>query len=412
MLRLKNNPFKKPIYIKAALFIFAALLPFQFPQVPITLSLILLLFFGLFVFEFGHFRQKFLYNPQALIFVLFYLWMAAGLAYTPSPEEGEKNLVLKITFLLLPLFFALVPPLKKSTIKHTALAFALAVALSNAVSLGKAVFNYGQSGDLGAFFYGSLHVSPFVSMHYLAWFNAFALVVFLFGNAQGLIKRIAPWLALLSAVMIILLSVRIQFIAVPVTLLSIVFLLKVKFTPRSLRWGLALPAILIMLLLFPGSKKRMLDTADEVKSMLEMGTDKQTNQRVYLWKYGSQIVVENWLLGTGTGSAADVMHQKLLTCDARFWDGEKNVYLHQTRYNYHNMYLQVFGTHGVVGFLFFMFLMISAVALAIRRKDPLALGFIVLSAFVFITDSALERQAGVLFFAFFYGLFFVHRPQR
>lgn len=411
MLRLKNNLPKNPIYIKAALFTFAALIPFQIPQVPITLALVLLLFFGLFSFEFTRFREKFLHNPQALIFVLFYLWMVAGLAYTPLPAEGDKNLVLKITFLLFPLFFALLPMLKSSTIRLTLFTFAFGVSLSNILSLGKAFFTYAKYGDVNAFFYDSLHISPFVSMHYMAWFNAFALMVFLFGDAQGWVRKAAPWGALLSAAMVLLLSVRIQFVAVPVTLLLIVFLLKIRFKRRHLRWGWVLPAILVLMLLLPGSKKRMIDTADEVKSMLEIETQKQTNQRVYLWKYGLEIVAENWLLGTGTGSASEAMHQKLLTCDARFWDGEKNVYLHENRYNYHNVYLQVFGTHGIVGFLFFMFLMVSAVALALKRKDAIALGFILLSAFVFITDSALERQAGVLFFAFFYGLFFVHRPQ-
>jgi hypothetical protein len=39
----------------------------------------------------------------------------------------------------------------------------------------------------------------------------------------------------------------------------------------------------------------------------------------------------------------------------------------------------------------------------------LALAFLLISALSFSTESMLQRQAGVLFFAFFYSLFFVHR---
>ena len=61
------------------------------------------------------------------------------------------------------------------------------------------------------------------------------------------------------------------------------------------------------------------------------------------------------------------------------------------------------------GFVFIIGTFFIAAVWVIRKRQSLALGFLALSAISFLTESMLERQAGVLLFSFFFGLFFVNR---
>ena len=79
-------------------------------------------------------------------------------------------------------------------------------------------------------------------------------------------------------------------------------------------------------------------------------------------------------------------------------------------YNYHNQYLQSFAAIGFFGgLLLLILLVIPGVQFLIKKKYlEVVLLFIVGSCF--LTESMLERQAGVAFISFFYTLLIILKP--
>lgn len=73
--------------------------------------------------------------------------------------------------------------------------------------------------------------------------------------------------------------------------------------------------------------------------------------------------------------------------------------------NFHNQYFQVFAELGIFGFLILVALLVLSLKKAINRKDFLAIAFTILMISLFLTESFLWRQRGVLFFTVFYMLF-------
>ncbi len=76
-------------------------------------------------------------------------------------------------------------------------------------------------------------------------------------------------------------------------------------------------------------------------------------------------------------------------------------------YNTHNQYIQVLLSCGVIAFLFFIFYLSFNFKMAIKNKNQLNIMFLIVLFFVFITESALMRNKGIVFFVFFSTLFLI-----
>ena len=73
--------------------------------------------------------------------------------------------------------------------------------------------------------------------------------------------------------------------------------------------------------------------------------------------------------------------------------------------NFHNQYIQVFAELGVFGFLILVLILYINLKKAIKHKDFMHIAFAVLMISLFLTESFLWRQRGVVFFTLFYCLF-------
>jgi hypothetical protein len=73
--------------------------------------------------------------------------------------------------------------------------------------------------------------------------------------------------------------------------------------------------------------------------------------------------------------------------------------------NFHNQYIQNFAELGVVGFLILIIILSLNIKNAIKSKDFVHIAFAILMISLFLTESFLWRQRGVLFFMIFYCLF-------
>ena len=120
--------------------------------------------------------------------------------------------------------------------------------------------------------------------------------------------------------------------------------------------------------------------------------------RILVWKAAIDIIKTNYLTGEGTGDAKDKM---LETYKEKGMLSE-----YENKLNSHNQYLNTFIALGVAGFLSLVLCLLIPLYYSFKEKNFLFIAFIFLTGLNFLFESMLERQAGVIFFAFFYTLLY------
>ncbi|MFT5183796.1 MAG: O-antigen ligase [Flavobacteriales bacterium] len=119
-------------------------------------------------------------------------------------------------------------------------------------------------------------------------------------------------------------------------------------------------------------------------------------QRLEYWKIASTVILDNPILGVGTG---DVQ----LAYDRAYAD--KKSQLHEKyRLRAHNQYLTLMLTLGIPFALLCIGIMLFYFYKKIKSGDLLFVSFIIIAALSFITEDTLETQAGITFIAFFFVL--------
>jgi O-antigen ligase len=111
---------------------------------------------------------------------------------------------------------------------------------------------------------------------------------------------------------------------------------------------------------------------------------------------------KNPILGTGVGDVQDDLDECTEGLEFTTLKGM----------NPHNQYFQYLLGTGAVGMIIFIGSLIYPFLLAYRDGNKLYLCFIFLVSLCFFTESLLERQHGVMFFAFFNSLFIFHSPEK
>jgi len=123
-----------------------------------------------------------------------------------------------------------------------------------------------------------------------------------------------------------------------------------------------------------------------------------TSVRKKIWKTSFELIKKKWLFGYGIGIGKKKLENQ--------YEKEGFIYLHQKKYNTHNQYLQFFIDHGIVGLFILIFFTFGMIIISLRQKKYIYTLFLVIIIINFMTESVLETQSGVIFFAFFNTIFF------
>jgi O-antigen ligase len=404
---------RKWLYLIGALW-FVLNLPFQFDFPPTALGLMVFGLGWILRREWRSFFRGCLSNgPWLLVFALF-CWIALGTTYTENSANGARELLLKIPMIGWPL--VLVGMEKRlSTHRQTILkAFVWSMLLSSLLLLFLAIRDFVLTGESTVFFYKTLFRWEMVPIHYFALFLSFSAALsldwMLRKHSEEKTGAALGWsLALLLFISMLALSaVRIQWIVLPV-LLIMVWIAHLRSDRR-----LALPGILLLLFsvatfsFSPSVQKRLQESLVEWQAHNDKMDGFQTNERYYLWSHGTAMIAERPILGYGTGGGNDALNRSLFHEKASFWDGEEMRPLNERRYNFHSVYLQHLGNHGVPGLLMLLLTLLFPLfkyKRVIGLQGQLFLWACLLS---FTTESMLQRQAGLFFFSFFYAWLIVH----
>jgi len=126
--------------------------------------------------------------------------------------------------------------------------------------------------------------------------------------------------------------------------------------------------------------------------------EESTSERILVWRASAQIIKNNPLVGVGTG---DVKEE--LMCE---YQNENISYAIEKSLNAHNQYLQTGVAIGIIGLLFLLFTLFAPMFKAIELRDWIYFVFLFLIVINLLFESMLERQAGVVFYAFFNALLY------
>ncbi len=356
-----------------------------------------------------HIRHS--WNP-ILIFSGIYIFHLIGMLYTENCSRGTSDLEQKLSLLAFPLMWGFVLSDAIPNRRLMIISFVLGVVVSVLVSFAESFSKFQVSGLISDFY-----MSEFPHAHhpsYLALYMNFAIAWLLLELFKGGLLgkwKIAAWVALYF------LSISLIFPASKMGFIQFVFILPFvlafAWRYKSLR-GIKIALFAGLFLLF-GIMLRFDPVASQrvsaVAIVVAEGEDAEnapaeiesSTARLHAWRLSFDEILKN-PFGVGTGDINDVMV-------ARF-SAEGLHELAEKGLNPHNNYLQIGLALGIPALLWFVFSLIYPIPLVAQRHDWLYAFFLLSIALHFMVESMLEKQSGVVFFAFFNALLFFSLPQK
>lgn len=342
-------------------------------------------------------KIQFSISFPSILLPLLYLLLAAGLLWSSNLKMGGKIMEEKLTLVLLPLVFLLVPMEKESKLL-VKLAFVLGCVFSCLSMEVIASSNFMVTGDQSIYFYTSFS-SPFGHPTYISMYINLSLLFLLeFYMYQNFIKLKGVYFIAINVVFILCLIQLSARTSQATTLLTYALALfsyrktaKITFSKKIHLVSI----ILFTFFTFMASQKLYTRITSDVKPKEGFTS---TSSRFEVWKEATLLLKDHWLMGAGTGDIKDVLMAGY----------EKNNFQYGLRHklNPHNEFLQIWISVGVIGFLIYLLALLFPIWKFVFSPE---FGLSLFPIIVFLnslTESVLENQYGILFFSFFYVLFY------
>ena len=373
------------------------------------ISIVCIFMFGISYIMWGNLRETFdnLSNNKLLALpLLFYFIHLFGLIYTTNYNYAFSDLETKSSLLFIPLLLLSFKPGSKLLIKLET-TFIYGNVFASSVCLINSLISYLNVREADVFFYEKysffLHPTYFTIYLNLSlllvikrYFNKLILplagnfkylllILFLFGNITFLTSRAGIVITLLT---------------------SLGYLIYLLLTTRKYRGKYFIHIIVILILFFSQllvlkNFNRFSYLKYEVIAAEKVGgktkkydSEGVTPTRVQLWMNAIEVIKLHPIFGVGTGDLKDELIRV-------YWERE-GIYL-----NPHNQYLQTAASLGIIGLCILLAMLTFPVHDALKKRYPMFILFIAIILLNAVTESILERQAGIVFFSFFYTYFYL-----
>lgn len=389
-------------------------------------SLFIIFIFSFVIIKFK--KEYFKFDKYCLLLVFFFLTMLLSLSFSINKDETIKALIKELPLLVIPFIFFLIN--KKEFISRQLIMrfYSYSILLFSVFFILKAALRYLFTKDVNVFFYhelvskelNAIHISVFVSM---------ALFYFLTKESK---KSLDFILTCFLFLFLILLSSKI-IIFITILLIAIFFFFYSKSANKMRLRNLIIVGSIISTIFYFENIKEKLQFEFNIKSesnightvinkkvigsniisMKEAWYNEKFNQtdyfsgtsfRVYQTRLFFEFLKEESIFWTGFGLNASYNKIEEKGIHYNVFQGNNDVEGYQKK-NFHNQYIQVFAELGVVGFLLLLLILGLNLKNALKNKDFIHIAFAILMISLFLTESFLWRQRGVVFFTLFYCLF-------
>ncbi|MFI5161096.1 MAG: O-antigen ligase family protein [Sphingobacteriales bacterium] len=142
----------------------------------------------------------------------------------------------------------------------------------------------------------------------------------------------------------------------------------------------------------------------ELKDDFSARTSQTVEPRIVRWEIAVNLISKAPLIGHGAGSEIPLLQEKYF--EKKFYTS----YLH--RLNAHNEYMSFIIKSGIWGLVVYLATLTYGFRIAIRKKDIVFFGFMMLLAVVSLSENILDVDKGVMFYSFFFPFFVFTSEQK
>jgi O-antigen ligase len=350
-------------------------------------------------------------KPGRLVVLSFaglYLLYLLGLSYTSNFDYAWFDLEVKLSLLIFPLIFATatVPMFTVNQYNKILVAFVAGCISGSLILLVHAGISQYLTHIDGSFYYTRLawyaH-STYMAMYYNL---AIAVVLILLMEKRSLPSARTAFAAMLTfflSWMILLLSSKAGLLALAMVLVSLSALAWFEYRSKIMSYLILGTGILVFSTgwialpqtfgRFSAAGKALTVQADSVRIKPESNAD-----RIAVWSVAIGIIKENPWIGVGTGDVKDAL--------IKGYASQGAIPAMEHKYNAHSQFIQTFITLGLPGFLFYLLMLAIPAVWSFMKRRWIYLLFLMVFAINSLTESMMEVQAGVVFYAFFNILLF------
>ncbi|CAI2766046.1 O-antigen ligase family protein [Flavobacterium collinsii] len=362
--------------------------------------------------------------PKVLLLpMLLYALMLMSLFWTIESKQTIKGLQKEVLFLLIPLAFCGLPKITRNQVKKVLNYYSFAMVVFAIFYLLKAIVKFVASGNKKVFFYHEL-VTLEVNAIYVAVFASLAMFCLLAKKEKSIVDKTGFSILI---VLIFLLSSK-NIIIVDLAMIIIYYFFFSTVSRRIKRLILStvvIVSISAVIFIKPVRDRFMIEfetilvdsslkktTEDNQGPIYNISLKQAWSQdkfqqndffpgaafRFFQIRIFKEMLQEENIFFTGFGldASQNKIKEKVK---------EHNLYPDYGEFNFHNEYIQIFSELGVFGFLLVISMLVVTIRKGIINKDFIHIAFSVTMIVLFLTESFLSRQRGIIFFIILYCMF-------
>jgi O-antigen ligase len=370
--------------------------PFYRRYIPITIGLWILLSIIKAIYK----KEKFKLNWRLMALVVFFLLHVVGVLWSVNQDRAGFDLEVKMSLAIVPLVF-MFSNYKVQEIKMILYTFLFTLMLAIIWLLIVGANNYYCTCETKQLLY--IHLSKEIHPSYLAYYMNVGIGIVLtdyFTSALQLFKK--RWVYITLVIFFLGFSILLLS-KIGVLTSAVLFLFLMIYWFVKGRWKLFIAFSVLSIIgpfvIYKSSKLVQLRVEEFVEGMDDENEKtwlESTSLRTVIWEESTTLFLENFWIGVGTGDVQD----ELLERYEKAGIGQA----YDMNLNAHNQILQSSVALGVLGLVAIIFILLQAF---VRMKEMkyFNLVFTLISVMFFFTESVLETQAGVVFFAVFFSVF-------
>ena len=354
-------------------------------------------------------------QPHVILFFLFYFYIAAGFFFSDDRGEALSSLSVYLPLILFPLFITCSDMVTEKLMRQAESAFIYSTCLFMLIALLYATYDVSQTHTTeliqgGAVYnkftyYGLTRVFDNWHPTYMALFCNHAVFLAIrraIAKCQEKNKSTAfgyTALIVFLSVCIFLLNSITGIVALMIIFLHfiIVLLRKIKLSGYfKIILGVFCIGIAVAFLYINPFGIQKLERVKDQKIAITDDYHERNMLTIRLAKWETHLVIisRHPLFGTTVG---DIRNTRKRTYEEMKFN---DLALHN--YNAHNEFVETAATYGIVGFVLFIAMIITAARRATNRNFGL---FLVIVLVTFLTESILERQQGMNYVMFFFAFY-------
>ncbi len=385
--------------------IIAMLLAFFMPIMPKLLPILIILLFLSLILEYKNLFFHKEYKVMTWLFALTYLFYVFGMLSSNHIKEGLFILEVKLSFLLLPIFFLFHGAFHVVTMRRIFFAFVAGCFANTFFSLYQGYQCYLEKHWWECFFSGFLAFK--IHTTYLAIYFCFSILILIYYiiNYFSRLKFYQSFLILFLIVyfsaFVVMLSSKGGLMALgTVILVSVLYFFYKRGNYRNALIIFFSSAVVMVVLVFSSDYAKIrLREAFKVYQLskeelfeLHRESTESTAVRLMIWDVTSEVINEH-PLGVGTGDGNFVLLEKYKEA------GMTGAY--NAKLNCHNQFFETTLAIGIHGLLILIVFLLYIIFVALQRRNFLLLWLVIIIVINLFFESMFETQAGVIFFVFF-----------